>query len=177
MGRIESFNSRCPCSGGQALGHGVPDRRRAPRPRPLYPGIRRLLSVQLSREKGKLKRVGRFFLEGWLETRPETGLDCLICAEFARQRHLEVRTGAERPPQEATSALSLYYSNSIRQTPTPLIKPPAPLSQAPKRTGLFVSAIPEFFAPCFEVSRFQARRGQLETLMVFHLTAKAGIWP
>jgi len=40
----------------------------------------------LRARREQLKRVSRLWPENWLKPRPEPGLDCLICAEFARQR-------------------------------------------------------------------------------------------
>ena len=51
---------------------------------PLY--RRALRGAAVERERNNLKGFKDFCQKPWLKSRPESGLDCLMCAEFARQR-------------------------------------------------------------------------------------------
>ena len=64
----------------------------------------------LQSEKGTTQKVLQIVAsKRWLKTRPESGLDCLICAEFARQRIC--------PPQELTRWLRRWTRLRMRTPP------------------------------------------------------------
>ena len=44
----------------------------------------RVHPVVLPRERGATLHISILFASKWLKPRPESGLDCLICAELAR---------------------------------------------------------------------------------------------
>jgi hypothetical protein len=49
----------------------------------------------------------QLLLAKWLKIRPESGLDCLICAEFARQRLLAFPLAVNFPVRSSSSSLLL----------------------------------------------------------------------
>jgi len=73
------------------FGRVMPHARRTPNPEPrtlnptpLGPGM--FLTILLPSEKGTTRKGFKTFPRKRLEPRPESGLDCLIYAEFSRQR-------------------------------------------------------------------------------------------
>jgi len=72
---------------------------------------RELLCFRFRAQRGQLKRFYRLSPEQWLEPRPESGIDCLICAEFAR-----LRTGK--------ASIIRPLSEASRPIPATNVKPP-----------------------------------------------------